>query len=188
MESDRAARGDAHVAAFRTPRGRAGCGAHGTGRGARCRGNRASGMAGSMTDIEEAAISWAVTQLIHRAIAFNDAGDWTALAALFAQDAVFIRPSDPDTPIVGRRAILASFHARPPRTSRHIVSNTVVDVLDPETARATSTITLFSAPATEGIANADPLIAIGHFEDEVRRIDGRWLFVRRRGTMAMHYR
>jgi uncharacterized protein (TIGR02246 family) len=145
-------------------------------------------MAGGMTDIEEAAIGWAVTQLIHRAIALNDTGDWAALASLFAEDAVFNRPSAPDAPIIGREAILASFLARPPRASRHVISNTIVDVLDPEAARATSTITLFSGPATEGIASADPPIAIGQFEDEVRRIDGRWLFVRRSGMMVMHYR
>lgn len=141
-----------------------------------------------MTEVEEAAIGWAITQLVYRATAYSDAERWDDLAALFAEDGIFVRPSAPDQPIQGRAAILASLKARPPRTARHIVSNTLVDILSETEARATSTITLFAGPLAEGVALADPVIAIGSFDDEVRKIDDRWLFTRRGGTMALRYR
>jgi hypothetical protein len=140
-----------------------------------------------MTEIEEAAIGWAVMQLVYRATALTDAERWDALAELFAEDAMFIRPSAPDQPIQGRAAILESLRARPARTARHVVSNVVVDIVSETEARATSTLTLFAGPSAEGIVRADPVIAIGSFEDDVRKIGDRWFFTRRGGSIALRY-
>jgi hypothetical protein len=140
-----------------------------------------------MTEIEEAAVGWAVTQLIHRATALSDAEHWEALAELFAEDALFVRPSAPDQPIRGRAAILDSLRARPARAARHVISNTIVDIGSNVEAHATSTILLFAGPPMEGLARADRRIAVGNFDDDVRKIGSRWLFTRRFGTISMHY-
>ena len=67
-------------------------------------------------------------RLINLYANLNDAGDWPAVAALYAEDGLMTRPTAPDQPIVGREAILAGFLARPARTTRHIVGNVVIDV------------------------------------------------------------
>ncbi len=139
-------------------------------------------------EAEQAAIGWAVTQLVYRATALTDAGAWEKLADLYLEDGVLARPSAPDQPIVGRTAILAASRARPPRTSRHVVSNPVVTIVSADEARVTSTLLLFTGPVGDGVVTADGTIMIGSFDDHVRRVDGQWKFARRTGTMAMQYR
>jgi hypothetical protein len=141
-----------------------------------------------MTEIEEAAIGWAVMQLVHRATALTDAERWDALVELFTEDAVFVRPSAPDQPIQGRAAILESLCARPLRTARHVVSNVVVDIISETEACARSTLTLFAGPPGKGVIQADPVIAIGSFEDNVRKVGTSWLFTRRGGAITLRYR
>ena len=117
----------------------------------------------------------AITELITRYVALNDAGDWQGLAALYTQDGRMNRPTAPDEFVDGRDAILASFEARPQRVARHIVANVLVFLDDADHARATSNILLFTA------ADAPPLV--GTYRDRLEKTSEGWRFVERCGSL-----
>lgn len=104
----------------------------------------------------------------------NDEARWEDVAALYAEDGVMYRPTAPDQGVEGREAILAAFKARPPRTTRHVCSNVVIDVETETTARGTSAMLLFTGDGA-------PLV--GSFHDRfVLTADG-WRFAERRGSL-----
>lgn len=105
----------------------------------------------------------------------NDEARWDEVAALYAEDGVMYRPTAPDAPVAGREAILAAFKARPPRTTRHVCSNVVVDVESETTARGTSAMLLFTG---EGA----PLV--GSFHDRFVLTGDVWRFAERRGSLT----
>lgn len=124
---------------------------------------------------ERRAAEWDCTRLVYLYANLNDAARWTEVAALYTEDGKMTRPTAPDAPIVGRLAILAAFESRPPRTTRHVCANVVIELLDETTARGSSAMILFTAP------DKPPLV--GGFEDRfVLTIDG-WRFAERRGTL-----
>lgn len=132
------------------------------------------------------AIEWDVTRLIHHYVNLNDAQDWPAVAALYTENARFARPSQPGVFVEGRAAILASFLARPARTQRHVIANTVVDVLDADTARAFSVIVLYMGDKAGdgGLPVRDPKSPlIGTFTDLCLRTDEGWRFAERVGGL-----
>ncbi len=137
-----------------------------------------------MTDNERRAIEAEVTRLVHQYVWANDAQDWEQCAALYTQDAVFRRPSGGD-PVVGREAILASFTARPPRAQRHVMANTLVDVVSESEARVKSVIVLYMGDAAEeGLPVQDPKSPlIGTFEDRVVKTADGWRFAERKGGL-----
>lgn len=116
----------------------------------------------------------AIERLIVDYAAFNDAGDWDAVAALYVPDGRMSRPSAPDAFVEGRDAILAAFKARPARASRHIVAN-IRACLDDDRATATSQILLFTGPGQA------PLV--GSYHDELVLTRDGWRFVERRGSL-----
>ncbi|NLB57052.1 MAG: nuclear transport factor 2 family protein [Gammaproteobacteria bacterium] len=129
----------------------------------------------------------ACEQLIRRFAWLNDAGQYEQLAALFTDDGLFARPSPPAAPVLGREAILASFQARPPRYTRHVVSNILVDVIGGDRAVALSTVVLYVADHCEGeppYPSTGPVM-VGSFEDALVKRDGRWLFASRFGSLAL---
>lgn len=105
----------------------------------------------------------------------NDAADWPGVAALYAADGVMTRPTAPDAPVVGQAAILAAFQARPPRKTRHVCSNVVIDVVSPTEARGESAMVLFQP---EGAPLA------GSFHDRFVLTSEGWRFAERRGSLA----
>ena len=122
------------------------------------------------------------TQQIHRYAQLNDAGAIAELCQMFTEDAVFARPSDPDNPIHGRAAIRASFEARPPRRTLHIIFNVKVVVESSTRARATSDVILITADTA---AAAVPILTRfdGSFSDVLHRVGNEWLFASRRGQI-----
>ena len=114
-------------------------------------------------------------RLIARYANLNDAGQWEKLADLYAPDGRMSRPTAPDDWIEGRAAILAAFRARPPRKTRHVCSNVVIDATGPHEARGESAMLLFTG---EGPPK------VGSFHDRFVRIDGEWRFAERRGTLT----
>ena len=131
------------------------------------------------------AIEWDVTRLIHHYVNRNDAQDWEAVAALYTEDGVLRRPSG-GQPVAGREAILAAFKARPPRAQRHVIANTVVDVVSAAEARAFSVIVLYmgDAAADGGLpvqAPKSPLV--GTFTDRAVLTDAGWRFAERLGGL-----
>lgn len=128
-----------------------------------------------MTDAERAAIEQACAKLIARYANLNDAGDWDAVAALYATDGRMARPTAPDDWIIGRDAILTAFRARPARTTRHLCSSIVVDVLSAEEAVAESAMALYQP--------GEPP-KLGGFHDRFVFEDGDWRFAERRGFLS----
>jgi len=127
-----------------------------------------------VTDDERRAIETDCARLIALYANLNDAARWDEVAALYAEQGVMTRPTAPDAPIVGRAAILAAFRSRPPRTTRHVCSNVVIDVDSADEARGTSAMLLFTgAPA--------PLV--GSFHDRFVRTAEGWRFAARHGTL-----
>jgi len=128
-----------------------------------------------MTEDQRRAIEADCARLIALYANLNDEARWEDVAALYTDDGLMTRPTAPDAPIVGRAAILAAFQARPPRKTRHVCSNVVIDVEDHASARGISAMVLF----TEG---GVPLA--GSFHDRfVLTADG-WRFAERRGSLA----
>lgn len=124
-------------------------------------------------------------RLINLYANLNDAQDWPAVAQLYAEDALFRRPSGGD-PVVGREAILASFLARAPRAQRHVIANTVVDVVSESEATAFSAIILYQGELTEDgslpaqSANS-PLV--GWYRDRMVLTGEGWKFAERAGGL-----
>jgi 3-phenylpropionate/cinnamic acid dioxygenase small subunit len=126
----------------------------------------------------------AISELIARYAALNDAGDWDGVAALYTDDGRMSRPTAPDDFIAGRIAILAAFRSRPLRATRHIVANVLVTLEGESNARATSQILLFTGvSAGEGlpVQSATPLV--GTYRDRLTRTDQGWRLVERRGSL-----
>ena len=107
--------------------------------------------------------------------AWNDAGAWDKVAALYCEEGRMSRPTAPDDFIAGRAAILAAFQARPPRATRHVCANIRVTLEGPDTASAASQILLFTA------AGQPPLV--GSYADRLERTEAGWRFTERRGSL-----
>ena len=124
---------------------------------------------------ERRAIEWDCARLVHLYANLNDAAEWEAAAALFVDNGLLFRPSAPDRPIAGRAAILAAFFARPPRTTRHVCANVVIDVLSADRAAGESAMLLFTGPGA-------PLV--GSFQDRFTHTADGWRFLERRGSLT----
>jgi hypothetical protein len=129
-----------------------------------------------MDEGERRAIEWECTRLVNLYALLNDAGRWDEVAALYAEDGLMMRPTAPDAPIQGRAAILAAFKARPPRVTRHVCANIVIDIESATAARGSSAMLLFTS------AEGPPLV--GGFEDRFVLTEAGWRFAERRGTLT----
>lgn len=127
-----------------------------------------------MTRDEQRAIEHECARLVALYANLNDAGEWEALAALYADHGRMARPSAPDDWIEGRDAILAAFKARPARRSRHLCTNVVIDVVGDGEARGESAMALFQ-PAESP--------KMGSFHDVFVKTPTGWKFAERRGTL-----
>lgn len=130
-----------------------------------------------MDDDRHGKIEAACEKLIRQFAWMNDAHQHDTLADMFTLDGSFARPTDPENPIVGRERIRSFFGDRAKRQTRHIMSNTVVDVVSDDEAHARSYILLYSGD------NGEQRL-VGEFADVLRREGDRWLFHSRRGTLA----
>ncbi len=131
-------------------------------------------MSGAVSEDERRAIEADCARLIALYANLNDEARWEEAAALYAPDGLMTRPTAPDAPIVGQDAILAAFRARPPRTTRHVCSNVVIDVESADSARGTSAMLLFTG---------GPAPLVGSFHDRFVRTPQGWRFAERRGTL-----
>lgn len=132
------------------------------------------------------AIEWACEKLGRLFAIHSDRSDFESLAALFTEDGVYTRPSVPDVEIRGRDSIYQAFLERPPLEIKHLVSNCVVDVLSPDSAKGVSYITFLAAPRTE---QALPLTAgsihVGEFHDHYVLTPEGWKISERRGRLNL---
>ena len=128
-----------------------------------------------MSEDERRAIEADCAQLIARYANLNDAADWQGVADLYAVDGRMARPTAPDDWTQGRAAILAAFLARPARTTRHVCSNVVIDVISPTQAVGESAMLLFTG---EGAPK------VGSFHDRFVLTAAGWRFAERRGSLT----
>jgi pimeloyl-ACP methyl ester carboxylesterase len=138
----------------------------------------------SANDMERLLIADACKLQIYRYARLIDVGAWDAVSLLFSPDGALFRPSEPDIPVQGRSAILASLKSRPYRLSRHLVTNIEVAVESRTHAHAVSSIVLYLAESI----NEAPTIestSVGRFHDHLVKSEHQWLFSARRGTMCM---
>jgi hypothetical protein len=135
-----------------------------------------------MTPLDRLIAEQHIARLITQFGLLNDSGDWAGVAAMFTQDARFVRPAGGD-PVIGRDAIRASFESRPPRKSCHLITNIVVDVLTADEASSRSTLLLYAAPA--GATEATSPALIGGFRDRLVHTADGWIFAERTGFLDL---
>jgi hypothetical protein len=139
--------------------------------------------------IQRAVIQWECQQHLNKVTNLTDQQDWERLAYCYSEDAVLARPSDPDNPIVGRDAILDSFRARPPRTTSHLLGNSVFKIIEPALVKVISRVWLVSGPPAEAqnaVIAGNQLLA-GTFIDQLVLVDDRWFTSRRDGSIELKY-
>ncbi len=137
-----------------------------------------------MDAIQRLIAEQACAKQIARYATLLDAGEHEAVAALFAEHASYARPSDPANPIKGRAAILAEFQGRPPRLSRHVITNVIVNVESETTATASCRVTLYMGTGADIPAPVERTL-VGDFYDQFEKIGDEWLFVERRGSITL---
>jgi len=128
-----------------------------------------------VTQRQRRAIEQDCARLVALYANLNDAGRWADVAALYAQDGRMARPTAPDEWIVGRDAILAAFLSRPARTTRHVCSNVVIDVVSEGEAIGESAMLLFTGEVAP---------KVGSFHDRFVAVEGEWRFAERRGSLT----
>lgn len=133
-------------------------------------------------------IEQACIKLVNQFAVFNDSSRFAELMDLFIADARYARPIAPDVFIVGKADILASFEARPKeRVGRHLMTNIIIDVLGPTSAKGICYVTLYSG--TEGQKaekfglQAQASQFIGEYHDEFVLTDQGWKFSQRGGNI-----
>jgi hypothetical protein len=139
--------------------------------------------------LRQAVIQWECQQHLNKVIRLTDQQEWERLAMCYTEDAVLARPSDPNHPIVGREAILASFRARPPRITAHILGNSVFELVKPGIIKVVSSVWLVSGLKTEADmpVKADSEMLVGTFKDQLVSVEGNWLISRRDGSIELKY-
>jgi ketosteroid isomerase-like protein len=124
----------------------------------------------------------AAAELLARYAEAIDAGDFAAIGALLS-DAT-LEDGDGNEIVSGADAVEALYVATTrrhddgtPRTA-HVITNVIVERLgdDAGELEMRSRFTVFQGTETRGLRP----VVVGRYVDRVRRIDGRWRFVRRR--------
>jgi hypothetical protein len=140
-----------------------------------------------MTPEEKLTIESECRRLALQFMALSDRQNWSDMCALLTDDATFVRPTDPDHPIVGRAEIQAAFEARPAsKITRHICTNVIITALSPSQASGSLYALLFTGSTDNrgelGII-ADGRQLVGEFEDEYVHTDQGWRIARRSGRI-----
>lgn len=142
-----------------------------------------------MDGLQRLLIENACRELVLRSVERTDAHDAAGLAALFAADGVLRRPSGP--PLAGRAAIEAAYAQRPrERLTRHLVTNTLVEVESPARAAARSRVLLWAgstedAEGPQGRPLRGPQL-MGEFDDRFVLTDEGWRFASRDARFVLH--
>ncbi len=137
-----------------------------------------------LSTLDKLQIANQCTEQIYRYARLFDAGAFEAVSALFTEDGVLTRPSEPDRPIHGRSAILAAFTSRPPRPTRHVLSGVEISIESATRAAALSTVVVYAGDPSETAATIAS-IAVGGYTDVFRRVGDDWLFQERLGRIDM---
>lgn len=143
-----------------------------------------------MTSAEIQAIELACTKLVNQFAVYSDHACYDELAALFAEDGRYARPTEPGNFVEGRSNLLASFKARPKeKVTRHLVTNVLIDVTSPTTAKGFSYVTQYAGttdkPAPTYGWRANPPQLVGEYLDDYVLTDDGWKIRQRSGKLVL---
>ena len=138
-----------------------------------------------MDDLQRLTIEQACRRLVLEFAKYNDDLDHQALADLFVEECVFARPLDPEHPYHGRDKVHAIFRDRPPRLTRHVMTNILVTVVSADEAHGNSYVTMISSPDPAAPQEGEGIF-FGAFDDVFVRTDKGWKFRSRHGSLALH--
>lgn len=142
-----------------------------------------------MEALQRLLVQEACRELVLRSVECTDAHDAAGLAALFAPDGLLRRPTG--QPLVGRAAIQAAYAQRPrERITRHLVTNTLVEVESATSAAARSRVLLWAgstedADGPQGRPFRGPQL-IGEFDDRFVLTGEGWRFASRDASFVLH--
>jgi hypothetical protein len=145
-----------------------------------------------LSDLEVLAIERQCTQLVIDFAYAIDRKEFAKLGNLFAENATYTRPVEPDILVKGRDNILRLFDSRPPdRITMHFYSNIRIEVLSAEKARGSSRVTLIAGSTNNEKHpqfghKADPKQLYGGYEDEFVKTAQGWRILNRRGYVQLH--
>lgn len=124
----------------------------------------------------------ACEKLAVAAYSLMDQGLYEQTAALFAEDAVWVRGG---RPVTGRSAILDALHQRPETdVSRHLVTNVMVSVSSEHEASATACFLPLRGPKREdGTVATPPITNVGDLHFRFRREPDGWRIAHLQPTM-----
>jgi uncharacterized protein (TIGR02246 family) len=140
-------------------------------------------------DHQRLAIQQACRDLVCRAAACADAHQPAQLAGLFSDDAVLVRPNA--QPLQGRDAIRQAYEQRSAeRITRHLVTNTLVEVESASKARAMSYVLLWAGSHSDpGGAQGRPAQGrqvVGEFDDRFTLTPQGWRIAHREARFVLH--
>ena len=142
-----------------------------------------------MDALQRLLIQEACRELVLRAAERADANDPAGLAALFQPDGVLRRPGG--QALVGRAAIEQAYAQRPAqRITRHLVTNTLVEVVSVTEASARSRVLLWAgstddAEGPQGRPLRGPQL-VGEFIDRFALSGEGWRFASRDACFVLH--
>jgi hypothetical protein len=130
----------------------------------------------------EQAAATSCERLVIASYSLMDQGRYEETAALFTDDATWVRGGKP---VSGREAILAALRQRPETDiSRHIVTNVLVDLTSEDEARATACfIPLRGARREDGTVATPPITNVGDLACRFRREADGWRITHLQPTM-----
>ena len=133
---------------------------------------------------QERAIEWECQRTIRRYYGHVDAYEYDQAVLMFTADVDWMTL---DVKLDGRQEILEGLHGGlGAGTIRHMVTNTVVNVIDADHATARSYVSLYSSPDIRIDQHEGPIAfegpnLLGDLFDELTRTDEGWRIERRRG-------
>jgi len=132
-----------------------------------------------MTDLECILIEHACNKLQAQYGIFADRGDIEGFTNLFAPDGSVKVPEAPA--FVGHESIRASIRALGElgQIMRHVLTNSVVDVIGADLARGVSYVTVYNNSAAAEATGLQPVelpATVGEYADTFRRTDKGWRF------------
>lgn len=140
----------------------------------------------SSTDIQRACES-----LVLRFAQIVDSGRFDELAQVFAADALFYRPAEPDRALSVQAVIESYRRLLSPNVSAHLVTNVIVTPESHCSATGSSMVCFFGAsrdaPNETGRGRKTLMQGIGRFSDRFALTSEGWRFTERRGEGLFNF-
>lgn len=134
---------------------------------------------------QQRAIEWDCTRLVTRFYGLLDEKRYDEMAALFAEDGVWVRLG---RELVGPAAIVAAMAEREDWLTAHVVTNIRIAVTDADSAETTQYVTLYrleGVDAADGPAPVVPPLGILRHRDTLVRVGDDWKFKRKTSRAIM---